>query len=264
MEALTIHPNILKLSDRNGFTHDDCAVFTYSNHREAPTFAGIYFVVADETVLYIGESGNIKRRMASHDRRDAFLTFGASVRCIKLDLDADDRKALEAVFIKIWSPPLNGAPSYVDSVSMALQIKAVKQAQAVFLEKMPRFDAPTENSRDRIAAPSLIQAFLSSLLRYLFDEERKLSPLVATYRDWGQQDWETFWACCIELIMGAIIFRNIKTPQELRQFLTESDLVVWSHGNDGEQFLRTSCLGRGDQRFSFAHGTFSHSLGKTL
>lgn len=262
MEVLAIHQNALKLSDRGDFVDSDCAVFTYVNRHQAPTFAGIYFVVVDEAVLYIGESNNIRRRMAGHERRDAFLTLGASVRCIRLDLEADDRKNLEAAFIKVWDPPLNGSPAQVASVSLALQIKAIKQARGVFLENMPRFDVLDESNRS--ASPSLINAFLISLLHHLFDEDSAPSPLVEAYRAWSQQDWEVFWASCIDLIMGAILFRDVKTTQGLRQFLSQADLIVLSHGNRGNAFLTTSCFGRGDQRFAAAHGTFSQMLGKTI
>ena len=62
---------------------------------------GVYFLIRDSELVYIGQSKNVYRRVASHSiKHDKFWY----VECKAQDLDE-----IESAYIHIYKPPLNGS-----------------------------------------------------------------------------------------------------------------------------------------------------------
>ena len=62
---------------------------------------GVYFLIKDKSIVYIGQSVNIANRVAQH--RDKDFDSVSYVSCKKSELDI-----LESLYILAYSPPLNG------------------------------------------------------------------------------------------------------------------------------------------------------------
>lgn len=63
---------------------------------------GVYFLIKDGSVVYVGQSVDIFSRLGSHEN---FLSFDsyAFIECVKCQLDL-----IESLYIHTLSPPLNG------------------------------------------------------------------------------------------------------------------------------------------------------------
>ena len=62
-------------------------------------WGGIYLLVRDGKVLYVGRTSNLERRLDAHH-----YGFGADVYCIQ----ATNIRRAEHYFIKKYNPPYNG------------------------------------------------------------------------------------------------------------------------------------------------------------
>lgn len=67
-----------------------------------PHLTGVYFLIKNEHIIYVGQSVNILSRIASHKRDKEFDRF-AFVPCEREDLDV-----LESLYIHFLRPELNG------------------------------------------------------------------------------------------------------------------------------------------------------------
>lgn len=83
---------------------------------EHSAVAGVYFLVANDCVVYVGQSVNVYTRIQQHKADKQFQSW-TYIRCNPSELDA-----LEAIYILLLRPPLNKAPSrirWVEIVSLA-------------------------------------------------------------------------------------------------------------------------------------------------
>lgn len=69
-------------------------------------FCGIYFLIRDYEIVYVGQSINIFARMADHRRSKSFDSF-AYLKCCA---DKDVLDFLESTYIHIFKPRLNICP----------------------------------------------------------------------------------------------------------------------------------------------------------
>lgn len=67
---------------------------------------GVYFLVKDERVVYVGQSTNIAARISQHVGVKDFDGY-AFIQC-----DADNLDMLESLYIHVLNPPLNGGVVY--------------------------------------------------------------------------------------------------------------------------------------------------------
>lgn len=83
---------------------------TFEKRAELPIESGIYFVILDTKILYIGKSINLRNRWAGHHRAKQFNALGD----IKIawftppNLEEGDLEELEEICIEHFSPPFNG------------------------------------------------------------------------------------------------------------------------------------------------------------
>ncbi|MBW4422201.1 MAG: GIY-YIG nuclease family protein [Myxacorys californica WJT36-NPBG1] len=68
--------------------------------------SGVYAVVAQNELLYVGQAQNIRVRLKTHGRRAAFAAHKAIYRYI----ESDRRRMLEQLVILKHSPKLNRTP----------------------------------------------------------------------------------------------------------------------------------------------------------
>lgn len=68
---------------------------------------GIYFLLQEEEIVYIGESINAFARIAHHERRRLFSGIDTAMFCQYLG-DCKDRKEVEKALIKFVGPRFNG------------------------------------------------------------------------------------------------------------------------------------------------------------
>ena len=66
-----------------------------------PASAGVYFIYEDQSIVYVGESINLRKRL----RRHLHLTPSRKVTVIQCDVS--QRKRLESFYIGVVNPPLN-------------------------------------------------------------------------------------------------------------------------------------------------------------
>jgi hypothetical protein len=80
----------------------------FSKRRKLPDSPGIYFFIDNESIFYIGQSINIKKRCSGH-RHIAKLCGTKELRIAYLEVwgGHETRKAKEYEFIKRFSPSLN-------------------------------------------------------------------------------------------------------------------------------------------------------------
>ncbi|MBD1805695.1 GIY-YIG nuclease family protein [Microcoleus sp. FACHB-SPT15] len=80
---------------------------------ELPEVSAIYYVVVNETVLYIGKATNLKDRWRSHHRALQLTTFTYAAITVDIYWRECDKSALneeESKDIKIFTPCLNRTP----------------------------------------------------------------------------------------------------------------------------------------------------------
>jgi hypothetical protein len=81
---------------------------TLDERRALPTQAGIYFVLAADTVLYIGQAGSLAQRWVAHHRLRQFNEYGnCRIAWLYVD-DAGLLDQLEDACKKHFQPVLNG------------------------------------------------------------------------------------------------------------------------------------------------------------
>jgi len=79
--------------------------------RELPDMAAVYFVLAGDTVLYIGQSGCLRQRWLAHHRLAQLGEYGAC-RIAWMDVsDAGLLDELEQACIAHFNPILNDSPA---------------------------------------------------------------------------------------------------------------------------------------------------------
>lgn len=71
-----------------------------------PSFAGIYFAMQDDEVLYVGQSKNIRKRWMFHHKYNELLEF-ESVRIHWIRSDGRPLLQQENEWIQLCNPPLN-------------------------------------------------------------------------------------------------------------------------------------------------------------
>jgi len=59
------------------------------------------------TVIYIGQTDNLKERFANHHKADCFANHGANCICTHRDDNEKSRLAKEADLIAAYNPPCN-------------------------------------------------------------------------------------------------------------------------------------------------------------
>lgn len=79
---------------------------------------GVYFLIKDDEIIYIGQSINIAHRIASH--RDKDFDSMAFIGCLKTDLDV-----LESLYILAYRPKLNGSLGNSDIPSTPLSLRMI-------------------------------------------------------------------------------------------------------------------------------------------
>lgn len=83
--------------------------FHISDRSDLPEWPGLYVLVAGRSILekplYIGKAGNIRRRWASHHKRDQASRHGVFIRCRRHY--AWELPIVEAIAVRSCSPPWN-------------------------------------------------------------------------------------------------------------------------------------------------------------
>lgn len=82
---------------------------TYGGRGQLPTGSGLYFLLSEGQVLYVGETGNLWRRLRYHPmfikvagRRALRIAF------LETGVGGFERSDLERLFISTLLPPMNG------------------------------------------------------------------------------------------------------------------------------------------------------------
>lgn len=127
-----------------------------------PNAPGVYFIFYKTYCLYIGESKNIKKRLATHDLKYFFENTDVKINWF---ID-DNRKYTEKVFIDSLKPLLNGKNSY--------------KSFEVFdeINGRPRDYAPlyfSKESSERKAKRNII--FIEYLMRMFSDKLSDFTPI---------------------------------------------------------------------------------------
>lgn len=119
----------------------------FGNLNSLPETSAIYFVLADEVVLYVGKAVNLKLRWRNHHRR-AQLKKYQKVKISWFEyIHLDSLVELENLLIRELKPKLNG--TYVDEAFVSkpkrmsweernLEIEKLSQ-QLLWIDKLPRF-----------------------------------------------------------------------------------------------------------------------------
>ena len=71
-----------------------------------PTYSGIYFVVSEVEVIYIGKTKNLKTRWEDHHIRPKLKKY-FEVRVAWLPIEEDDLDLVEKILIGLYWPELN-------------------------------------------------------------------------------------------------------------------------------------------------------------
>ncbi|RUR26795.1 hypothetical protein ELY33_16950 [Vreelandella andesensis] len=95
---INMHQLSSSLTDRRLLTAKEIV----KNSGKTPHLTGVYFLIKDENVVYVGQSVNIISRVAAHVKQKDFDRF-AFVPC-----DAQDLDVLESLYIHFLQPELNG------------------------------------------------------------------------------------------------------------------------------------------------------------
>lgn len=108
----------------------------YGNWSPVPTESGVYFVLGDDEILYIGESANIYERLISHEKQNEFEANGARRVYWLMVEGRAERKSAEQKYIKALTPVLNVRRFDVKKVVVSARIKpylrdAVREIAAV-------------------------------------------------------------------------------------------------------------------------------------
>jgi hypothetical protein len=103
-----------------------------------PNVPGVYAFFYHTRCVYIGESGNLGRRISQHEYRGWLDLPGTRLLCFP----DDDRKRTEQTLIEEWTPLLNGKPS-------CKAFAALKEAQGCPVDWAPCcFRKETEEERE--------------------------------------------------------------------------------------------------------------------
>jgi len=87
-----------------------------------PDTAAIYFVMAGDTVLYIGQSVNVRQRWVAHHRLKQLNEYGACrIAWMAVD-DAGLLDELEVACIAHFSPSLNDSPVLWDNWTLTIRL----------------------------------------------------------------------------------------------------------------------------------------------
>lgn len=99
----------MKLRAKSGFTLDEDGMlniqFLRQNAERYDRVSGVYFLIFDGEVVYVGQSLDCHTRLATHFREDA-KTFDSSYIVRSTPHDLND---LEALYIKKFKPKFNAA-----------------------------------------------------------------------------------------------------------------------------------------------------------
>ncbi|MEI2582370.1 GIY-YIG nuclease family protein [Scytonema sp. PRP1] len=90
--------------------------------KQLPRCSAVYFVLAENRILYIGKTVNLLQRWAAHHRWSEFVKLFPTVRIAWLECsDETLLTEIEPLLIKEFSPELNGKKC---SVALAVEVKA--------------------------------------------------------------------------------------------------------------------------------------------
>lgn len=95
---INMHQLSSSLTDRRLLTAKEII----RNSGKTPHLTGVYFLIKNEEVVYVGQSVNIISRVSAHVKQKEFDRF-AFVPC-----DAQDLDVLESLYIHFLQPELNG------------------------------------------------------------------------------------------------------------------------------------------------------------
>lgn len=87
------------------------------NPLHLPEESGVYFFVKDNTLLYIGQSENIKKRVCNNDQ---LIRLYSPKICYQLTADEKTRKGLERYYISKFLPIFNRAISNDGDYSLTI------------------------------------------------------------------------------------------------------------------------------------------------
>jgi excinuclease UvrABC nuclease subunit len=87
-----------------------------SERKNLPSLKGLYFVLGDGEIVYIGMTANFNKRFAQHHRLKSFITT-KDVKIAWLQTDSEDLFSLEKEAISFFNPKLNGKRTATDDES---------------------------------------------------------------------------------------------------------------------------------------------------
>jgi hypothetical protein len=134
---------------------DDWSHMDYCSIKDAPEVQGIYFLMNENELVYIGQSNNIRRRMSLHNSNwNCNVTVGGK----KLDVDSFDgiyyfecdykpeRKTYEAMYIDDYYPKFNSNDwvMYINQVFADLVRKESQNYVEGWRPDPTRFDTYTQ------------------------------------------------------------------------------------------------------------------------
>lgn len=79
----------------------------YADRALLPATSGIYVVRQDETVLYVGQTGNFHKRWLKHHRGDDIDPTLGDTRIYYIEMPLADAKRLEDDYVEALNPTLN-------------------------------------------------------------------------------------------------------------------------------------------------------------
>ncbi|MBW4443299.1 MAG: GIY-YIG nuclease family protein [Plectolyngbya sp. WJT66-NPBG17] len=100
-----------------------------------PSLPAVYFVIANERILYIGKALNLQQRWKNHHRWGEIFALGVAARLHWLEFnDALLIQLLEQCFINYFDPPMNNTPVVEHKNNL---LKPITQEQAVSILGTP-------------------------------------------------------------------------------------------------------------------------------
>ena len=78
--------------------------------------SGVYFLVQNNEIAYVGQSTNIYARIHAHAASKQFDSF-AAIFC-----EPEERAAIETAYIMLFEPPLNGRIPQTKQVSTPIKV----------------------------------------------------------------------------------------------------------------------------------------------
>jgi GIY-YIG catalytic domain-containing protein len=159
-----LYADLLKVSEIDPMTLPSLIM---SRNQQLPELAGVYFVIDwQDTVIYVGQSHNLRQRWSSHKVSFEIDNDDARVAWLQMR-NPDYRVTLESLFIKRFKPRFNIKPGASDRE--ANRKKLLKQI-ALYTERAKR-EAARRTSRNCYWPSMLARA---QRLLQIHDERRDI------------------------------------------------------------------------------------------